>query len=431
MFCLSITITVPYINLKLNNGANTLKVIGLILGGGEGSRLQPLTNERSKPAVPLAGKYRLVDIPISNCINSDINKIYLLTQFNSVSLHEHIQNTYRFDQFSDGYVQLLAAQQTPEDAGWFTGTADAVRKVGMHYRHERPDHVVILSGDQLYRMDFKKVLEQHLETNADVTIATKPVPRDQAGSLGIMQVGDDNRIINFVEKPGDTPALDELRAPLEGEQYLASMGIYVFKSYILDKLLDNDFTDFGKNIIPMSIKNYHVCSYIFDDYWRDIGTIGSFHEANLDLTDRVPEFTFYDENNPIYTHMRYLAPSKIEDCQVSNCLLSEGCIISKATLHRCIIGIRAIVGEGSTIRNTVLMGSDYYQWHDTDERAAPGIGKNCFIEDAIIDKNASIGDNVTISPKDKKDGASTDYYYVRNGIIVIPKNAIIPAGTVL
>jgi len=411
-----------------------VKVVGLILGGGAGTRLQPLTQDRAKPAVPIAGKYRLVDIPISNCINSGIHSIYLLTQFNSVSLHRHIQSTYIFDQFSKGHVRMLAAEQTPTSSGWFQGTADAVRQSMKHYMASEPDIVIILSGDQLYRMDFNKVIKEHIERGADVTICTKPVPRNEAFDLGIMHVDDKNKIIEFAEKPGDTPRLDELRAPMyEEERYLASMGIYIFNANVLTELLcGNDHMDFGKNIIPFAIQERKVFSHIFEGYWKDIGTIGMFHEANLGLTELVPEFTFYDTDAPIYTHMRHLPPSKINCCDLNRCLLSEGCIVSGHRILHSVIGTRAVIGEGSVIEHSVIMGADYFEHEKTatDGGKIPlGIGKDCYIKNAIVDKNVRIGDSVYISPDGKTDGEKTDSYLVQDGVIVIPKGTVISSGT--
>lgn len=412
-----------------------MNTVGLILGGGAGTRLQPLTKDRAKPAVPIAGKYRLVDIPISNCINSGIRSIYLLTQFNSVSLHRHIQSTYLFDQFSKGSVRVLAAEQTPESEGWFQGTADAVRQSIKYFMNTDPDIVVILSGDQLYRMDFSKVIEEHVARGADVTICTKPVVREEAGSLGIMQVDDAHQIVKFVEKPGDGPKLSALRAPgFEDEAFLASMGIYVFNADVLKELLcEHGEPDFGKHIIPAAIREKKVYSHSFTGYWKDIGTIGMFHEANLALTDLVPEFTFYDGKAPVYTHMRYLPPSKINCCDLNRCLLSDGCIISGHRILHSVVGNRAVVGEGSVIEHSVIMGADYYEEERVSrkQRNVPplGIGKDCYIKNAIIDKNVHIGDSVYISPDGKPDGERTDYYWVRDGVIVIPKRTVIPSGT--
>jgi len=411
-----------------------MNAVGVILGGGEGSRLQPLTRDRAKPAVPLAGKYRLVDVPISNCINSDIKKIFLLTQFNSVSLHQHTQSSYQFDSFNDNYVRIMAAQQTPGADSWYTGTADAVRKTLNYYVEEQPDYVVILSGDQLYRMDFKKVIQEHIDRKADVTITTKPVPRTEAFDLGIMQVDKKHQIVNFKEKPGDTPALTELKAPgFDDERYLASMGIYIFNTKVLKELLDNDFQDFGKNIIPKAIEEYDVFSHIFDDYWKDIGTIGSFWECNLALTDIKPEFTFYDATAPIYTRSRFLPPSKINGCDLKRTLLTEGSILSGESITRSVVGVRQTVGEGTTIEHSVLLGADFYDAQVPPVSNTPnlGIGRDCVIRNAIIDKNVRIGNKVTIVPEGKKDGEVTDMYTVRDGVIVVPKNAIIPDGTIL
>lgn len=408
-----------------------MNMVGVILGGGEGKRLQPLTRDRCKPAVPLAGKYRLVDIPVSNCINSDVRCINILTQFNSVSLHQHVQNTYVFDSFHSGYVRILAAQQTPGKEAWFQGTADAVRQSLRYVMDRNPDYVLILSGDQLYRMDSRLVLKEHIANGADVTICTKAVPREEAGALGIMQADEKGRIVRFVEKPGDTPLLSELRAPGNGpERYLASMGIYIFNTRVLLEALENEENDFGKNIIPSAIRNRNVYRYLFRGYWRDIGTIRAFWEANMELTAPLPQFNLYDARAPLYTHMRFLPPSKINCCDLSRALLSEGCIISGHRILNSIIGVRATVGEGSVVEHTVMMGADYY---DKPSSASPhavplGVGRDCFIRNAIIDKNARIGDGCYITPDGKPDGV-TDLYTVQDGIIVIPKNTTIPSGT--
>ena len=408
-----------------------MNMVGVILGGGEGKRLQPLTRDRCKPAVPLAGKYRLVDVPVSNCINSGIRRINVLTQFNSVSLHQHMLNTYHFDQFHPGYVRILAAQQTPGRESWFQGTADAVRQSLRYILDGNPDHVLILSGDQLYRMDSSLVLKEHVENGADVTICTKAVPRDEAGALGIMQADPSGRIVRFVEKPGDTPLLSELRVPgSDPEVFLASMGIYIFNTPVLRKLLDNDFRDFGKNIIPAAIDSLKVHRYLFRGYWRDIGTIRAFWEASMELTAPLPRFNLYDAKAPLYTHMRFLPPSKINCCDLNRALLSEGCIISGHRILNSIIGVRAKVGEGSVIENTVMMGADYYDKPD-DPSTPPvplGVGRDCFIQHAILDKNVRIGDGCYISPVGKPDG-DTPLYTVQDGIIVIPKNTVIPPGT--
>lgn len=407
-----------------------MNIVGVVLGGGEGKRLQPLTRDRCKPAVPLAGKYRLVDIPVSNCINSGIRRINILTQFNSVSLHQHVQNTYLFDAFHSGYVRILAAQQTPGRESWFQGTADAVRQSLRYVLDRGPSHVLILSGDQLYRMDFRQVLEEHVRNKAEVTICTKPVPRREAGALGIMQADAHGRIARFVEKPGDSAVLDELREPGPGpERYLASMGIYLFNTQVLLDVLEGDGVDFGKNIIPAAIGKRAVYRYLFDGYWRDIGTIHAFWEANMELAETVPSFNLYDANAPIYTHMRYLPPSKINGCDLNRALLSEGCIITGHRILRSIIGVRAKVGEGSVIEHTVMMGSDYYDKKEAPPGQIPmGVGRDCFIRNAILDKNARIGDGCYITPDGKAD-VVTDLYTVQDGVIVVPKNAVIPPGT--
>ncbi|MCF7816938.1 MAG: glucose-1-phosphate adenylyltransferase [Kiritimatiellales bacterium] len=412
-----------------------MKVVGLILGGGAGKRLQPLTRDRSKPAVPIAGKYRLVDLPISNCINSGIRHVFLLTQFNSVSLHQHIGATFRFDQFNGGYVRILAAEQTPDSEGWFQGTADAVRRSMRYFLGENPDIVVILSGDQLYRMDLNAVVAAHVASGADLTISTKPVTRNEAGALGIMQVDQQGRIIRFAEKPGNTALLDELRAPLyQDERYLASMGIYVFNTPVLKQLLcESNDSDFGKHIIPGAIGSHKVCSHIFEGYWEDVGTIRSFWEANLALTDPLPSFSFYDMNKPIFTNMRYLPPSKINMCDLSRCLLTEGCIVSGKSIRHSVIGLRALIGEGTVIEDSIVMGADFYEHGKVGHPSGVplGIGRNCIIKKAIVDKNARIGDGVVISPEGKPSDVVTDLYWICDGIMVIPKNTAIPAGTVL
>jgi len=335
--------------------------VAVIMGGGQGKRLQPLTRDRAKPAVPIGGKYRLVDIPISNCINSNIRKIFLLTQFNSVSLHQHVTSTYRFDQFSEGLVRILAAQQTPSSEAWFQGTADAVRQGFRYFMDTNPDYIVVLSGDQLYRMDLADLIQQHIKNGAEVTIAAKPVPRAEAGALGILRADVSKRIEEFVEKPGDSAVLDRFRAPMSmctDERFLASMGIYVFATSVLEKLLDNDKLDFGKEIIPGSISTHKVFAYLFNGYWKDIGTVRSFWEENLHFTDRVPEFNFYEQRAPIFTRMRYLPPSKINCCDVNQSLLCEGCIISGHRILHSIIGLRTIVGERAVIEHSYIMGPD-------------------------------------------------------------------------
>ena len=409
-----------------------MKIVGLILGGGVGSRLQPLTRERSKPAVPIAGKFRLVDIPISNCINSGIRNIFLLTQYNSVSLHQHIATTYRFDQFSGGHVRILAAEQTPDSDVWFQGTADAVRRSIRYFEDDEPDLVVILSGDQLYRMNIQDMINTHLKNDADVTVSTKPVNSEAAASLGIMKVNNNGQVLKFVEKPSSNSALDGLEISNNSDLYLASMGIYIFKMSVLKSLLEeNKESDFGKHIIPGSIKLKRVFSHIFNGYWEDIGTIRSFWSANLGLTEPLPKFSFYDADNLIYTRMRYLPPSKINSCELIQSLISDGCILSGKRIWRSVIGLRSVVGEGSVIEESILMGADFYQ-HNKESHSSGielGIGENCIIKKTILDKNVRIGDGVTITPDNKPDNLDDKLYCIRDGIVIIPKNTVIPSGT--
>jgi glucose-1-phosphate adenylyltransferase len=426
---------------------NTSNVLCVIMGGGQGTRLFPLTKERAKPAVPLAGKYRLVDIPISNCINSGFRRVYILTQFNSASLHSHISRTYKFDQFTTGFVEILAAQQTLTNASWYEGTADAVRKNLVHFLSHDFDYLIILSGDQLYRMDFRTVVAKHIEAGADITVATIPVDRHAAQSLGILQVAEDRRITRFVEKPKEDALLDSLRltpetlAKLEiqggSELFLASMGIYVFNRKLICELLDNPLSDFGKHIIPDSIPTRRVVSYVFQGYWEDIGTIRSFFEANLDLVSELPRFNFFDMNAPVYSRPRYLPGSKINGAQIDHAVISDGCIINRARITRTIVGLRTIVETGTVLNRVVILGSDYYESQESVERQERegkprmGIGANCNIENAIIDKNARIGNNVTISPAGKPEKVDHDLYYIRDGIVIIPKGAVLPHGTVI
>jgi glucose-1-phosphate adenylyltransferase len=418
----------------------TQRTLAIVLGGGAGTRLFPLTKDRAKPAVPLGGKYRLVDIPISNCLNSGLRSIYVLTQFNSLSLHRHIQASYKFDNFSRSFIDILAAQQTPEGSQWYQGTADAVRQ-NMRYFLEGPfDYFLILSGDQLYRMDFRALLHQHIRSGADITLATKPVGREQGAEFGIMQSGADRRITRFVEKPKDPSILEEMKmsrdlmAEIGSEKkeglFQASMGIYLFNRDVLIECLRNDLADFGKHVIPQSIERYNVRAYIFQGYWEDIGTARAFYEANLDLTDIVPEYSFFDANAPIYTHPRFLPGSKVNGASLQQAIISDGCIISDAHLERCVIGVRSIIQSGATIRDSIVMGADYFeQDRQVDEKQpAIGIGRNCVIDRAIIDKNARIADGVVITPEGKPANFDGDNYFIRDGIVIVPKNAVIPAG---
>ncbi len=427
---------------------NTTNVLAVIMGGGQGTRLFPLTKERAKPAVPLAGKYRLVDIPISNCINSNLKRIYLLTQFNSASLHRHISQSYKFDQFGGGFVEILAAEQTLTNTSWYEGTADAVRKNLVHFINSDFEYMVILSGDQLYRVDFRRILSQHVETYADVTIATITVSRDEAQSLGLLEINEERRITRFVEKPKDPAVLDSLRLDrkwygkldIEGDEdyYLASMGIYVFNREMLIRLLqDSTLTDFGKHVLPAAIANCRVFSYIFQGYWEDIGTIRSFFNANLDITAELPRFNFFDMVAPIFTRPRFLPASKINGAQLDHVVISDGCIINRASVNNSIVGVRGIVGEGSTLNRVIMLGCDYYETQasilENEVLGKPriGIGRHTRIENAIIDKNARIGDNVTISPAGKPENMDHPLCYIRDGIVIIPKNATIPHGTVI
>ena len=429
------------------NDKNKRRVVALILGGGKGTRLYPLTKERSKPAVSFGGKYRLVDIPLSNCINSGYKKIYLLTQFNSTSLHMHIANSYNFDRFSSGFVEILAAEQTLENDKFYEGTADAVRKSMSHFESQNPTHYIILSGDQLYRMDLRDFFDSHIRSGASISVATTPVNRTDASRFGIVKTDDTNRITEFKEKPA--PDIDisawkispELMATIldPEKEYLASMGIYIFNASTLNAVLnENDSKDFGKEVIPNSIGNYIVNAYVFNNYWEDIGTIKSFYDANIKLTDIDPEFNFYDEDEPIFTHMRNLPPSKINGASIFCTLTSEGCVITNCKLSRSIIGVRSIIENGSDLSGVIMMGADFYQnteeKKDDIKKGLPtiGIGKNCFISRTIIDKNARIGNNVRINV-DGRNYENGDHgnFYSADGIIVIRKGAVIPDGTTI
>jgi len=429
------------------------RVLAIILGGGKGSRLYPLTKMRAKPAVPLAGKYRLIDIPISNCINSDISKMYVLTQFNSASLNRHIAQTYNLSgPFGQGFVEVLAAQQTPETPSWFEGTADAVRKYQWLFQEWDVDEYLILSGDQLYRMDYSLFVEQHRKTGADLTVAALPVDSAQAEAFGLMRTDESGNIKEFREKPtGDSlkaMAVDTSRFGLEASEakekpYLASMGIYVFSRNTLFDLLNKfpSYTDFGKEIIPEALgRGDKLKSYVFNDYWEDIGTIGAFFESNLALTQQpTPPFSFYDEKFPIYTRPRYLPPSKIVDTQITDSIVSEGSILKSCSIHHCVLGVRSRIESDVVLNETLVMGSDFYESYE--ERIALrkgggiplGVGQGTTVKRAILDKNARIGDNVTIINKDNVEEAdrADQGFYIRNGIVVIVKNATIPDGTII
>jgi glucose-1-phosphate adenylyltransferase len=415
--------------------------LAIVMGGGAGTRLFPLTQNRAKPAVPLAGKYRLVDIPISNCINSGLRQVYVLTQFNSASLNRHLSRTYRFDQFTRGFVEVLAAQQTPDGERWYQGTADAVRQNLRYFLEGEHDYFLILSGDQLYRMDFRKLMREHLANEADLTIATLPVNAKDATGFGIMHSDESGRIYEFVEKPKDPAVLKKLSMPVETlrkmglptdePRFEASMGIYLFNRSVLEECLDNTHNDFGKHIIPTAIKDRHVHAYNFQGYWEDIGTIRSFFQANLDLCKLVPQFDFFDSTAPIFSHSRALPATKINGATIHHALIADGCIVTDAHIETAVIGVRSKIEPGTTIRDTIIMGADFYAGAvGTDlDRPPPGIGRNCRIERAIIDKNVHIGDNVVITPEGKPEEMDGENYYIRDGIVCVPKDAIIPAGT--
>ena len=421
------------------------ETVSIILGGGAGSRLYPLTASRSKPAVPIGGKYRLVDIPISNCINSNLNRIFVLTQFNSASLNQHIKNTYHFSAFSSGFVDILAAEQTPDNPGWFQGTADAVRQSLRHLAKMDFEYVLILSGDQLYQMDFSKMIEAHKKSGAALTIATIPVGEREAPEFGILKSNQENVITSFVEKPKKEILKDwvsdtgtEMKA--QGRNYLASMGIYVFNKEILYQFLNEvhpNATDFGKEIIPDSIANYKVLSYQYDGYWTDIGNIYSFFEANISLTQDVPLFNLFDSAQKVYTRARMLPPAKVSGTIINKAILAEGCIIHAKEVTSSVVGIRARVGKDTVIKNTYIMGCDYYenidQIQEKNKKGIPilGIGERCIIEDAIIDKNCSIGNDVTIKGGVHLEKVDHPLYTIKDGIVVVKKGAVIPNGYII
>lgn len=428
------------------------RVLSIILGGGAGTRLYPLTKMRAKPAVPLAGKYRLIDIPISNCINSDIFKTYVLTQYNSASLNRHLSATYNFGGFTNGFLEVLAAQQTPENPNWFQGTADAVRQYLWLFEEADVDEYLILSGDHLYRMDYTQFVQRHRETNADITLSVVPMDDSRASDFGLMKIDSQGRVVDFSEKPkGDELAamrVDTTKLGLSAEEakqkpYIASMGIYVFKKEVLGKLLreSTDKTDFGKEIIPNAAKDYNIQAFLFDDYWEDIGTIKSFFDANLALTVQPhPDFSFFDEKAQIYTRGRSLPPTKILDARITESMIAEGCILKDCKIHHSILGLRSRVEEGCTIEDTLLMGSDFYETPEDvrslNGKIRAGVGANSTIRGAIVDKNARIGKNVTIVNKENIfDGnlAETEKqgFYIRDGVVVIFKNATIPDGMVI
>ncbi len=420
-------------------------VISIVLGGGAGSRLYPLTASRSKPAVPIAGKYRLVDIPISNCINSNLNRILVLTQFNSASLNKHIKNTYQFSMFSKGFVDIIAAEQTPDNAGWFQGTADAVRQSLRHINGYDFEYVLILSGDQLYQMDFEQMIDNHAASGADISIATIPVGDREAPEFGILKTNEDNVITSFIEKPGAELLPDwvsdtggEMKA--QGRNYLASMGIYVFNRKLLFDLLEvekKDATDFGKEIIPTSIEKYKVISYQYDGYWTDIGNIYSFFEANLALTLDLPPFNLFDNQKVVYSRARMLPPAKISGTTLEKTIIAEGSIINASRIENSVIGVRSRIGHGSTIVSCYIMGNDYYETineiSSNKEKGIPqcGIGDRCYIKNTIVDKNCRIGNDVRINGGSHLEAADHALYTVKDGIVVIKKGAVLPDGYII
>lgn len=425
-------------------------VLALVLGGGRGTRLYPLTKYRSKPAVPLAGKYRLIDIPLSNCINSGIRRTYVLTQFNSVSLHRHIRQTYNFDQFTGGFVEILAAQQTLGSTEWYQGTADAVRQNLRYLQEQSVDYVLILSGDQLYHMNYRDMLRTHLEAKADVSIATLPVSRQQAAGFGIMRIDDSGRVVGFLEKPKtdaevdmirtEPSWIDEMGIPSRGRECLASMGIYLFnRDTLLDVLTKTNYADFGKEVFPASIRARRVHAHLFDGYWEDIGTIGSFYQSNLELARQNPPFDLESPNAPIFTHSRFLPPSRLEGATIRHSLISDGCLICEgAVIENSVIGLRCRIGAGVVIRNSVLMGSDSFQSPEElaadDAVGAPhiGIGEGSVIEGAIVDKNCRIGRNVRLAnPKGVVEREESNGILISDGIVVVEKGATVRDGWVM
>lgn len=422
-------------------------IVTIILAGGQGSRLYPLTQKRSKPAVPIGGKFRLIDIPISNCIHSGLRRIFILTQFSSESLHRHIFSTYRFDNFTRDFVTILSAQQTLETLDWYQGTADAVRK-NLRFLRKRGDLVLILSGDHLYRMDYGRFIDFHREKQADISISVYPVSYDQAPEFGVMKVDDNGQIVTFKEKPQETSELDEMKVPEEafklfhidpaGRTHLASMGIYLFNWDFLNELLENtDYQDFGREVIPYAIQQKNVQGYFFDGYWKDIGTIRSFFEIHMDLTEPLPKFNFYDEELPIFSRARFLPGSKLLSAEVHNSILCEGSIINKSQVNHSIIGIRSRIGQNSVLDHTVMMGADIFETEDQIKRNQKhgipdlGIGSDCEIQNAILDKNVRIGNHVKIINTRNVSEETCENYVIRDRIVVIAKNAVIPDGTVI
>jgi len=410
-------------------------VLGLILGGGRGSRLWPLTKLRAKPAVPIGGKYRLVDIPLSNCLNSGINRIAVLTQFNSVSLHRHITQTYNFDLFHSGWVQILAAEQTLTSHDWYQGTADAVRKQMFEIEATGVRDVLVLAGDHLYRMDYRQMIARHLETSADVTVAVKPVAAEEAGRFGILKQDENGQLTAFIEKPQQADVLQAFASrPGRPRPYLGSMGIYIFKLNVLAELLESEHDDFGGDVLPAAIRSHRVVGFDFDGYWEDIGTIEAFYQANLGLTAAEPPFSFHDPVSPIYTRPRFLPGSRIYNVRLDRVKLADGCVVEGAEISNAVIGIRSIIADDVVLRDTVMMGADYYEGErDEAPVGAPpiGVGRGSRIAGAIIDKNARLGGGVIIEPHYGQPDVDTEAWSIRDGIVVVPKNAVIPEGTVI
>ena len=417
----------------------------VILGGGRGTRLDPLTRLRAKPAVPIGGKFRLIDIPISNCLHSNVRNIFVLTQFNTESLHRHIHNTYRFDTFSKGYVRILAAQQTSDSHDWYQGTADAVRK-NLRYIKQADDHIIILSGDHLYRMDYRKFFKYHLEQDADISIAVKPIYEHEASEFGILKTDNQSRITEFYEKPTDPQVLEQYKIDpklfsrfnleAKGRTHVASMGIYIFKKEVLFELLEQSKAeDFGREIIPNSLGKKKLSAYFFDGYWQDIGTMRSFFEAHFELTKPVPQFNFYDESYPFFTNPRFLPPSKIYNCQINQSIVAEGSILLGSIIENSVIGIRSYIDEGTFVQRSIIMGNSWYESvierNARKENASPnlGIGHSCIIRNAIVDLDARIGNNVQLVNKENKETEDGDNYAIRDGIIIIPKGAVIADNT--
>jgi glucose-1-phosphate adenylyltransferase len=419
------------------------EVLALVLGGGQGTRLFPLTQLRSKPAVPIAGKYRLIDIPISNCLHADIRRIFVLTQFNSASLNRHVGQTYRMDLFSHGFVEILAAEQTPDNANWFQGTADAVRQAARHILQHEADYYVILAGDHLYRMDYSELVEAHIDRQADITIAAQPVAADDAGAMGILRFDRGGQIIGFDEKPKpdrlaeiarSIPTGASFSGHLEDKPFVASLGIYVFSREVLFEVLEqDDSTDFGRGIIPHALNHYEVQAHLFRGYWADVGTIQSFYDANVMLTRSDAPFSFYDPRRPIYTRPRFLPGARLVDCRVSGAIIAEGCDIDRCTIENSVIGIRANIRPGTRITRSVLVGADFYEADDEaparGDRPRLGIGRNVVLDRVIVDKNARIGDDVSLTNASGVQEANGSGYYIRGGIIIVPKDGVIEPGT--